>query len=75
MSNSDATHGSQPPSVPEFLKPGGGARAPEKAFHCPLWPECNCPDGTVQPDCPGLKNQVEDDGLVTVHPLLQEVRA
>lgn len=24
------------------------------AFHCPRWPECGCPDGTMVSDCPGL---------------------
>jgi alkaline phosphatase len=23
-------------------------------FHCPRWPGCGCPDGTVAMDCPGL---------------------
>lgn len=23
-------------------------------FHCPNWPACGCPDGTVRTDCPGL---------------------
>lgn len=27
--------------------------APTKLFHCPLWPDCGCPDGTVASDCPG----------------------
>lgn len=26
--------------------------APEQ-FHCPRWPRCGCPDGTVAEDCPG----------------------
>lgn len=26
-------------------------------FHCPLWPGCGCPGGTVMPDCPGLANR------------------
>lgn len=24
------------------------------SFECPRWPGCGCPDGTVDPDCPGL---------------------
>ncbi len=27
---------------------------PPRPFHCPLWPECACPGGTVRPECPGL---------------------
>ncbi|WP_315920378.1 hypothetical protein [Mesorhizobium sp. SP-1A] len=23
-------------------------------FHCPLWPRCECPDGSMRVDCPGL---------------------
>lgn len=26
-----------------------------ETFHCPLWPECGCPGGTMRPECPGLK--------------------
>lgn len=35
-------------------------RAPElvidntKTFHCPEWPKCACPRGTMRADCPGL---------------------
>ncbi|CUH68651.1 hypothetical protein TG4357_03718 [Thalassovita gelatinovora] len=25
------------------------------SFHCPEWPGCGCPGGTMHPDCPGLK--------------------
>ena len=33
-------------------------RAPDNPeFDCPLWPECGCPDGTMHPDCPGLKDK------------------
>ena len=24
-------------------------------FHCPEWPSCGCPGGTMRPECPGLK--------------------
>ena len=24
-------------------------------FHCPIWPGCDCPDGSVDPNCPGLE--------------------
>lgn len=36
-------------------------RAPElvvdntPTFHCPEYPGCGCPGGTMHPDCPGLK--------------------
>jgi len=39
-------------------------RAPDLAtdetptFHCPLWPQCGCPGGTVRPECPSRKSQV-----------------
>lgn len=23
-------------------------------FDCPLWPGCDCPGGTMRPECPGL---------------------
>lgn len=23
-------------------------------FHCPRWPGCQCPDGTIADDCPGI---------------------
>jgi hypothetical protein len=26
-----------------------------KGFHCPEWPTCGCPGGTVRADCPGLQ--------------------
>lgn len=26
-----------------------------KTFNCPIWPNCGCPDGTVDPKCPGLE--------------------
>ena len=26
-----------------------------KRFHCPEWPTCGCPGGTMRADCPGLK--------------------
>lgn len=29
---------------------------PEREFHCPLWPGCNCPGDTMRPECPGLKD-------------------
>lgn len=36
-------------------------------FHCPLWPGCDCPGGTMRPECPGLKackaSQAEVDYL------------
>jgi hypothetical protein len=25
----------------------------ERYFHCPEWPACQCPDGTVSATCPG----------------------
>lgn len=28
-------------------------------FHCPMWPECACPGGTMRPECPGLQSQVD----------------
>ncbi len=27
-------------------------------FHCPEWPGCGCPGGTMRPECPGLKARV-----------------
>ena len=30
-----------------------------KTFDCPLWPDCDCPDGAVSPDCPALKERKE----------------
>ncbi len=27
-------------------------------FHYPEWPRCGCPDGTMRPECPGLKARV-----------------
>lgn len=27
-------------------------------FHCPLWPQCGCPGGTMRPECPGLKARI-----------------
>lgn len=27
-------------------------------FHCPLWPQCDCPGGTMRPECPGLKSRI-----------------
>lgn len=27
-------------------------------FHCPLWPQCGCPGGTMRPECPGLKSRI-----------------
>lgn len=34
-----------------------------REFHCPRWPGCACPDGTVALDCPGRTtgNEVEPD--------------
>ena len=26
-----------------------------KRFHCPEWPTCGCPGGTMRADCPGLQ--------------------
>lgn len=26
-----------------------------KVFHCPTWPRCGCPDGTVDLACPGIE--------------------
>lgn len=26
-------------------------------FDCPLWPNCNCPVGTMHPACPALKKR------------------
>lgn len=26
--------------------------------HCPLWPGCGCPGGTMRPECPGLKSRI-----------------
>ncbi|XAT57870.1 hypothetical protein GN241_11160 [Rhodobacteraceae bacterium IMCC1335] len=28
-----------------------------QTFHCPLWPECNYPGGTMRPECPDLKSR------------------
>ena len=34
---------------------GNAAPATEpREFHCPLWPRCQCPDGTIRDDCPGI---------------------
>lgn len=38
-----------------FLKPDNPQVA-TIAFDCPKWPRCNCPDGTMRPDCPGLRS-------------------
>jgi hypothetical protein len=27
----------------------------QRTFHCPAWPRCGCPDGTVDAHCPGLE--------------------
>ncbi len=27
-------------------------------FHYPEWPRCGCPDGTMRPECPGLKARI-----------------
>lgn len=35
-----------------------------RPFYCPRWPGCECPDGTVIHDCPGLtdpRNKVARD--------------
>jgi len=42
-------------------------RAPQSqdttpSFHCPEYPECGCPGGTVRPECPGLKVRRGRDG-------------
>lgn len=29
-----------------------GSTVPRE-FHCPRWPGCQCPDGTIAADCPG----------------------
>ena len=28
------------------------------SFHCPEWPQCGCPGGTMRPECPGRKARV-----------------
>jgi hypothetical protein len=45
------THGTcKPPCAPT-----ANDNQPPRPFHCPLWPSCGCPGGTVMPDCPGLE--------------------
>lgn len=36
-------------------------RAPKagSVLHCPLWPDCGCPGGTMRPECPGLKSRID----------------
>lgn len=39
-----------------------------QTFHCPRWPRCNCPDGTVALDCPCLnRHQRRMDEIVEQH--------
>jgi hypothetical protein len=45
------TPGRQSPPAPPPTKAGGDT----DTFHCPEWPRCGCPDGTMRVDCPGLK--------------------
>ena len=48
----DPTHGRQSPPAPPPTDAGGDT----DTFHCPEWPRCGCPDGTMRVDCPGLAN-------------------
>jgi len=50
----------------------GGIECEVPTFNCPLWPECDCPAGTVRPECPGVNDLVEADGFITVVPDLDE---
>lgn len=38
-----------------------------REFHCPRWPGCGCPDGTIADDCPG-RTVVADPVPVTPVP-------
>ena len=40
---------------------------PLPAFHCPRWPRCDCPDGTVDRNCPGLETLAIPPGNQTVN--------
>lgn len=71
MQMPDPTHGGQLPPVQSIAETGGGTENEMPTFHCPLWPHCDCPGGTVRPECPGLKDRIEDDGFITVYPPMQ----
>lgn len=62
------THGRQPSSVSTPPETGGGIEGEMPTFKCPLWPGCDCPGGTMRPECPGLKDRIEDDGFITIYP-------
>ncbi len=52
---SATTHDNQqraPKSTPELAVDN------TPTFHCPLWPQCGCPGGTMRPECPGLKARI-----------------
>lgn len=63
-----STHGHRPSLVSPPPETGGGIEQEVPQFKCPLWPHCNCPGGTVRPECPGLNDLIEDDGFITVYP-------
>lgn len=42
--------------APRTKQPTDSKASP--VFHCPLWPECVCPGGTMRPECPGLKSRI-----------------
>lgn len=50
------TQGRQPPPASPPPMVGGGIGTEGSAFDCPLWPGCDCPGGTMRPECPGLNN-------------------
>lgn len=39
------------------LKPKYPRATNDGTFHCPEWPTCGCPGGTMRPECPGLKER------------------
>lgn len=45
--------------------PTPDTQAPKAAptFHCPEYPGCGCPGGTMHPDCPGLKDWTANRGM------------
>jgi len=51
------TRGRQSPPVSSLPETGGGIEGEMPTFKCPLWPGCDCPGGTVRPECPGLKER------------------
>ncbi len=72
MQTPDHTHDRRLPSVQTLQRTDGSIETEVPSFNCPHWPECDCPGGTTRPECPSYQSNIEDDGFITVYPLLRE---